>query len=612
MKKLSELESEVKGNLLITGGFGQVAQVVLQLLEQDKEAKNFDTIYIMDLVSEEYAKSVMDELPKLNIVHLKQSYNKDLDYFLLDNDITSVIHLVAESSQPIWRAITKVQDKTNKVITYVDASMYVSSYSSKLDNPKYRLNSNFELFDNELKAKYHDKVCGIVATGANPYILTNCLTHSVIYGNNKLNNIPKGGFGTKGLKGLYCIEKDRVTSDLPTADNEFVISWSPFSMVEECTIENANYYSKNLCYMSPNKVASQVNAEFSFGDGDVVTDATMTVHEEIRVMCKRYGVEGSFLYSVPSDTRKKLKKVENGELNPLDAKYRTISPLTDNTVKGTDKLGMLLVYEDKEIAIYDESGNFGFTSGVSYQVGVGVFTPWKILNQMVRKGKAEELKLDWGEFFLDKPEFKKKQIKLMDKYFNLQVNITPTDGFKLLKDRIKETDVRWDCINPEPQMFDDKDFLPHTDHEDIYIDYIEDAIYEEYECDEDSEDNEDSENNSDEENQFCENLLIKMNQFILTGQLVGLKCDTEEIFFDSMLKSFELYIGNDVIKTNKKTLLNVELSEVENMLLDEDIAEKEEIINFIMKDLITLINKEYDTEEDLIQDCYYLFKKIKR
>lgn len=590
MKNVDEMNNNVVGNLLITGGFGNVACVFLQLLNEHQEKENFETIYIMDYCESDYAQKIINKLPDLNIIHLQQDYSRDLDYFLLDNNITSVVHLVAESSQPIWRAIKKVQQKTSKIITYVDASMYVSTYNSKLDNPKYRLFSNFELFDSELKGKYENDIIGITSTGANPYILTDCLAHAVVYGG--LEGIPENGFGKNGLKGLYCIEKDRVGSNTPWKENEIRVSWQPFACVEEMSMEPANYFNNEECFMSPNKVASQVNIEFSFGDGDIVNDATAVIHEEVRMMCKRYGVEGSFLYSVPPKLREKVKLVEEGK-NAHDFTYNTLSPLVDTTISGTDKLGMLCIYEDKEIAIFNESGNFGFSSGVSYQVGVGVYTPWLVLNDMVRAGKAKELHLDWAGDKMDIPEFKEKQLSLLTKYLNIEINITTTNNYKLIKDRIKEKDVEWICVNPKVKLFSDEDFeKEYYTYEDIYTEYIYETLLE---------------STSDTQ---------AIISYLFSCRFLDLKTETEEEYYEWIVDDFKKYITTHYVKNfipnGVVTLDKIYICDIETMLLHEDIAEKSEIINFMVKHLSQLRHVQYKDDEELFQAAYNLFKIVYR
>jgi hypothetical protein len=613
-------------NMVISGGFGEVATAMLGIINEDIElSKDIENIFIFDTCSEERATSVLTAMEEnknmlySKIKHIPSNYLRDLDYFLYENKVDTFVHLVAESSQSIFEAIKKVQKTTGEKILYLDASCYLSNFNTRLRSKKFRLHSNWELFD-EIKQDYNE-IIGATSTGANPGILSNALANFVINGdggNLGLSNLPKGGFGTKNLKAIYVIEKDSVVSDKDFGDKVFTSNWSPYAALEEVVLEPLNFYSGTKCYMGRAESDSAFDAKckIDFGDGIITTLANTVQHEECFLMAKKYNVESTFLYTVPETTEKQMNKVKSGEWDPKDLELITINPL-NSKVSGTEKLGVMLVYidettgESKEVTVFNESSDthFGTSTHVPYQVAVGVVVPMKAYLQLMDTPAVDYLTLDWGDNHLDIGAFRKAYLNEMRKYLPLQMYIrNTTDG--LIKDRLVK-DVKFNLINPDKQGFKQSDFdINAFSHEDTYVKYVEDKIYEYFE---------------NEDIVYEDYMLI--NHFILSDKLMQYKKSSEDTWYSTMINDFlkfkeeyEKSIALDGLSglnslkqyEDKINIITYEVSWFENMLIEENVGEKAEIVEYISRYLNELRDVVYISEDEMFQEIYNHFHLIMR
>jgi hypothetical protein len=603
--------------MVVSGGFGEVAIAMLGIIGEDSELyDSIENVYIFDICSEERAELVVNTMrahgnPLADkITHITSSYLRDIDYFLLENKIDTFVHLVADSSQSIWEAIKKVQLTTNEKILYLDASCYLSNFNTRLRSKKFRLHSNWELF-NEIKEEYSE-IIGATSTGANPGILSNALANFVINGDDGqfgLKDLPKHGLGSKNLKAIYVVELDSITTTKDFGDKVFTSNWQPYAALEEVVEEPLNFYSGKKCYMgktSERDSAFDAKCKVDFGDGVVSLLANPTQHEECFLMGKKYNVESTFLYTVPSSTEEQMKKVKSGEWKPSDIKYVTISPLNTPDLSGTEKLGIMLVYiddttgESKEVVVFNESSetHFGTSTHVPYQVAVGVVVPLKSYLSLMDTPAEDYLSLDWGDNHLDVKAFRKVYLKGMSRYLPLQMYIrNTTDG--LLKDRLLNKSVKYNLINPDKQGFKDSDFdeLSFT-YEDTYVKYVEDKIYDVLEDFDD---------------------FIVLNDYIISNRITQIPKTEENHWYELMIGDFNDFLeeteSSDIdysVYENKINIMTYEVSYFEDMLIGENVGEKAEIVDYLAKHISELKYINYVSEEELFQEVYNHFHLIMR
>ena len=606
-------------NIVVSGGFGEVATAMLGIIGEDKDLyESIENVYIFDTCSTERAALVLDAMKSYGnpladkITHITTSYLRDLDYFLLENNVDTFIHLVADSSQSIWEAIKKVQATTNEKILYLDASCYLSNFNTRLRSKKFRLHSNWELFD-EIRQEYTD-IIGATSTGANPGILSSSLANFIINGDDGqfgLKDLPKHGLGTKNLKAVYVVELDSITTSKDFGDKVFTSNWQPYAALEEVVEEPLNFYSGKKCYMgktSEQDSAFDAKCKVDFGDGVVSLLANPTQHEECFILSKKYNVESTFLYTVPSSTEEQMKKVKLGEWKPSEIEYVTISPLNTPDLDGTEKLGIMLVYiddvtgESKEVVVFNESSDthFGTSTHVPYQVAVGVVVPLKSYLSLMDTPAEEYLNLDWGDNHLDVKAFRKVYLTEMSKYLPLQMHVrNNTDG--LLKDRLLNKSVKYNLINPDKQGFKDSDFDNSSyTYEDTYIKYIEDIIYEYFE-------------DSGEEFEH----FVMINDFLISNNLSDIPKSTEEEWNTNVVLKFLEFMSKNKytdysVYDNKINIMAYEISDYEEMLIGENVGEKAEIVDYLSKHLIELKNINYISEDELFQEIYNHFHLIMR
>jgi hypothetical protein len=608
-------------NLVVSGGFGEVATAMLGIIGEDSELySSIENVYIFDTCSEERATLVLDAM-KLHgnpladkITHITTSYLRDLDYFLLENSIDTFIHLVADSSQSIWEAIKKVQLTTNEKILYLDASCYLSNFNTRLRSKKFRLHSNWELFD-EIKSEYTD-IIGSTSSGANPGILSNALANFVINGDGGelgLINLPKNGFGKENLKAIYVVENDSITSTKDFGDKVFTSNWQPYAALEEVVEEPLNFYNGMKCFMgktAEHDSAFDAKCVVNFGDGTISKLANTVQHEECFLMAKKYGVESTFLYTVPSSTETQMEKVKSHEWEPLKLEYVTVSPLNTPDLAGTEKLGIMLVYvndktgESKEVVVFNESGktHFGTSTHVPYQVAVGMVVPLKTYLQLMDTPAEDYLTLDWGDNHLDIQAFRKTYIKEMTKYLPLQMYIRDTtDG--LVKDRLLNSKVKYNLINPDKEGFKASDFDDNSyTYEDTYVKYVEDAIYEAFEA----------------ANEPFDNFAM-INDYIINNHISKIPKSTEGDWNKAMVNNFMTFLAENEdddtdysIFEDKINIMTYEISSFEDMLIGENVGEKAEIVEYLVKHIVELKHINYVSEDELFQEVYNHFHLIMR
>ena len=379
-------------NVLLVGSSGFVSRGFIYLLQKSIE-QNWNTkdeIYKMKLfcmdIKPKSNSFYKKYFPDLGITPIKHNIKKGIKDFIISNKIEIVINLTPENAVVIWNDFKEIPWK----MFYIDASVYID-YFKKPDQKKYKdclLLYNFEKFD-KIKNDYPN-VHGFVSSGMNP--------GNVNYFYQK--GIKK--YGDKGLKAIYVIENDTVSFDsstpLETSDN-FYISWSGFNAVLELAEEKPCYFNNGEAIIRE-KESVKEGFEFTIGKCEYNETSKKVVghivsHEEIYNISKRYpNIETAFIYNLRKDIVDKLNKY-------IDEKhdygsYNIYDPLKGNLV-GRDMVGVLLVYEDKEIGLVNFMPNNDIISGTTLQVSTGVYSALFTLI----KNKDKINKLDWIDNFLE-------------------------------------------------------------------------------------------------------------------------------------------------------------------------------------------------------------------
>lgn len=386
-------------NVLITGGAGQVSTGMLSILDEKHMLKDFN-IHLLDVV-----KPVVEFE---GVKWIEGNYIYDLYDIIMEHKINIIIHLVPNSSLPVFNACKDVPWQ----MYYIDASVYLNCYSCDV-NQEYNLLSNFRKFD---IVKHNVKnVKGISSTGMNPGIV-NYLFEKLIR-----------EYGQKDLLSAYVIENDTyvVKGGNP---NKMYVTWGGEACPSEC-VEHPIWFHNNIPIAIED--TRSVDIPFKFKMGGKIYNGMNVIHEECYRLSKKYKIETAFLYSLPDETVEKIKLYED---EYTESDVEVISPLK-HKITGDETLGVKLVYKDKEINCTNTNTGNKYVTGTTYQVSSGVYSA---LMTLVEKYRHIE-KLDWIDGFFDNPvlfETFGKHIKSCLKFEIEQIN--ESDG--MLKDR---------CTKPE-------------------------------------------------------------------------------------------------------------------------------------------------------------------
>lgn len=386
-------------NVLITGGAGQVATGLLSILKE-KSILNTFNMHILDMV---------EPVVKFEGVnYIEGSYIYDLQDTIIDNEINIIIHLVPNSSLPIFNACKNIPWQ----MYYIDASVYLNSYTCDV-NQNYNLLSNFRKFD--LIKNTIPNVKGISSTGMNPGIV-NYLFEKLIR-----------EYGQKDLLAGYVIEND--TYVVKNGDpNKMYVTWGGEACPSEC-VEHPIWFHNHIPIAIED--TRSVDIPFKFKMKGKTYNGMNVIHEECYRLSKKYNIETTFLYSLPDETVEKIK--EFPEVYDEDS-VEVISPLKHETT-GSETLGVKLVYKDREINCTNTNTGNEHVTGTTYQVSSGVYSALMTIIEQYRHID----KLDWIDGFFDNPALFETFGKHINSCLKFEIeHINESDG--MLKDR---------CTNPE-------------------------------------------------------------------------------------------------------------------------------------------------------------------
>jgi homospermidine synthase len=151
-------------------------------------------------------------------------------------------------------------------------------------------------------------------------------------------------------------------------------SWSVECFLDEALLS----YPMFVRHQTPMYLYEEVYAaEYKVTIGDHSFHGCLMPHEEVLTLGRRFDMELGFLYRVNPVTTASIRS-HLGDLDPLwDWQHRIIDPAR-GTVDGEDLVGVLLVFEDREVYMYNTMASldiypqFG-TNATYFQVACGLY-----------------------------------------------------------------------------------------------------------------------------------------------------------------------------------------------------------------------------------------------
>ncbi|MEI2666651.1 S-adenosylmethionine decarboxylase related protein [Rossellomorea sp. LJF3] len=206
------------------------------------------------------------------------------------------------------------------------------------------------------------------------------------------------------MKGIVCsgmnpgvvqwmaIERMKAMKDLPLAcyivehdtsffqdetiakENCVYTTWSPECFLDEAILS----FPMMMKERTPLFLYENVyDLEFKVTLGDVTFNGCLMPHEEVYTLCRRFNMEGGFLYKVNDHTTTLIRNNLDDADKIWDYPMETLDPGKQPLI-GKDLVGVLLVYKDRELYMYNELSNKEIyekyqTNATYFQVACGIY-----------------------------------------------------------------------------------------------------------------------------------------------------------------------------------------------------------------------------------------------
>ncbi|WP_257352141.1 S-adenosylmethionine decarboxylase related protein [Pseudalkalibacillus decolorationis] len=232
----------------------------------------------------------------------------------------------------------------------------------------------------------------------------------------------------------YVVEQDTsfyLEKSIPK-ENVVYTSWSPECFLDEAIMSYPMFMRQRIPLFLYNQ---PYEFEFNVTLGEKKFDGCLMPHEEIYTLGKLYDMETGFIYKVNDHTTKLIRNNLSNVDDIWDFDMKVLDPY-DAPLTGEDLVGVLLVYQTKELYMYNVMSNEIIfnefrTNATYFQVACGIYAAaCTLLLDQIPKGiyYVDELLLNFSNKYGD-------YLKHYMKDFVVGEN-QKTDG--LLLDRIKK------------------------------------------------------------------------------------------------------------------------------------------------------------------------------
>lgn len=162
--------------------------------------------------------------------------------------------------------------------------------------------------------------------------------------------------------------------------NTIYTTWSPECFLDEAILSYPMFMSQKTPLFLYEKV---YDLEFKVTLGDKQFYGCLMPHEEVYTLGKLYNMESGFLYKI-NDHTTELIHSNMDDLDKLwDFEMKVLDPI-DEVLEGEDLCGVLLVYKDREMYMYNVLKNKDIfskfqTNATYFQVACGVYASLAVL-----------------------------------------------------------------------------------------------------------------------------------------------------------------------------------------------------------------------------------------
>jgi hypothetical protein len=174
----------------------------------------------------------------------------------------------------------------------------------------------------------------------------------------------------------YIVEHDTsfFQDETVAKENCVYTTWSPECFLDEAILS----FPMMMKEKTPLFLYENVyDLEFKVTLGEVTFNGCLMPHEEVYTLCRRFNMEGGFLYKVNDHTTTLIRNNLDDVDKIWDFPMETLDP-GKHPLIGKDLVGVLLVYNDRELYMYNELSNQEIyetyqTNATYFQVACGIY-----------------------------------------------------------------------------------------------------------------------------------------------------------------------------------------------------------------------------------------------
>ncbi|MGL4772772.1 MAG: S-adenosylmethionine decarboxylase related protein, partial [Clostridium sp.] len=226
-------------------------------------------------------------------------------------------------------------------IIYINSAFESVAVDENDDLQGFPLQERYKIFESHREE--FKNTTSIICSGMNPGVVQWMAIELMKQNNNEVPN------------GCYIVEEDTsFFEDEALCDkNTIYTTWSPECFLDEAIYSYPNYVKKHQSLFLYKEV---YEIEFKVTLGEKVFYGSLMPHEEALTLGKMYDMETGFIYKVNDHTTNII--VNNlDDLDSLwDMPMEVLSP-EKAQLKGEDLVGVLLVYDEKEVFMYNTLTN---------------------------------------------------------------------------------------------------------------------------------------------------------------------------------------------------------------------------------------------------------------
>lgn len=332
----------------ILGSSGGVAKAVLSILNKSIQDKN-DPIN----TSITNCKIHLIDKQQREIIYFQQLFPnlKDkifLHEFNLENTKKFEEHIKSTKTTLVidvsWADSIEMLKCCNELgVSYVNSALENTEVDEDVDGEYegFTTSKRYEFFES-FKNSFMNSTA-IIGSGMNPGVVQ-WMALKMIKENDNITP-----------KACYIVEHDDsfYIDESITQKNTVYTTWSPECFLDEAILSYPLFMKQNTQLIIYKKV---YDIEFKVSLGEKQFYGCLMPHEEVLTLGKLYNMEVGFIYRINDHTTQLIREnIDNLDII-WESPMKVLDP-SEHPLKGQDLVGVLLVYDDREVYMYNVLNN---------------------------------------------------------------------------------------------------------------------------------------------------------------------------------------------------------------------------------------------------------------